>query len=118
MSHLDMSTMSQWKDFYKDDWKTVIGELIDLFKANSLGRFDQLVRELQSKSYKEAQQSAHFLRSSCAYIGGMKISKMLGELESELNSGRADITLERLNALQEDFTAFWNEVKVLQSQLN
>jgi HPt (histidine-containing phosphotransfer) domain-containing protein len=80
-SVLDLETIATLKALGGSDEPDLFVELVDLFVTDAKTHIAQLQRAVEQHDLRLLERSAHTLKSSCANVGAMAMSKLCFELE-------------------------------------
>ena len=94
---IDASVLEMLKLLGGDDEPQLFVELIDLFITDAKQLVDALQRALETGDVKLLERTAHTLKSSCANVGAMQMSKLCFELEQLGRAAKLDGAQELVN---------------------
>jgi HPt (histidine-containing phosphotransfer) domain-containing protein len=80
-SVLDLETIATLKSLGGDDEPELFVELVDLFIADARNLIATLQRAVRERDLRTLECTAHTLKSSCANVGALSMSKVCLELE-------------------------------------
>lgn len=105
-SVLDLSVITGLKELGGDDEPGLFMELVDIFLEDSAKQLAHLEQALSKRDVKTLERVAHTLKSSCANLGAVEMSRLCFEMEKR---GRA-ATFEGVPELLKNTTVAYTEV--------
>lgn len=100
---IDASVLEMLKLLGGDDEPELFVELIDLFITDAKQLVGVLERSLEAGDIKLLERTAHTLKSSCANVGALRMSKLCFELEQLGRAAKLDGARELVRQAREQY---------------
>jgi HPt (histidine-containing phosphotransfer) domain-containing protein len=81
----------------------LVGQMVQLFIANSPARLDQIRAGVATNEPEEAEKGAHSLKSSAANVGAAQVRALSADIESAAIDGNAEAVSQLLPRLEVAF---------------
>lgn len=99
----DPALLKEWEQVDPDNWRSMVGELIDLFFKSAEVKYEELQVAWTQKDWKKMSDSAHALKSSCGNVGAVEAQRILNEIEQLAQKKDAVAITHRMKELSEVF---------------
>ena len=100
---IDRSVLASLRELQVSGEPDIVAEVGGLFIEHAPGKISAIEQAVEKKDAKGLQVAAHSLKSSSAYVGGMRLSAICKELEQIGRSGVLDGAKEKAQMLRAEF---------------
>ena len=100
---IDRSVLASLRQLQVSGEPDIVAEVGGLFIEHAPGKISAIEQAVEKRDAKGLQVAAHGLKSSSAYVGGMRLSAICKELEQIGRSGVLDGAKEKAQMLRAEF---------------
>lgn len=110
-------TLKQWQEIDAENWKVIVGDLLDLFLKSGPVQYAQLQEARTHDDLLSMSRAAHSLKSSCGNVGCERAQDLLYRIEKASKNGLKTEVSELLVELDGIFLASLQEIRKYQAAL-